>query len=521
MATVDLTGDSSEDEELRQAIQLSLQPAEEVPNKRNRHSEDREEDDEEQLKRAIQLSLETGNNVKDSSARSITLQNGSIVDSSTVNGDIRSLKRKVSQESSDTSKKLRLMEHPADAPEPTRSDHANVMSSVSMASEQPVFPNGIVKRTWSYGRPREDDLKIEEVLQSRILKRAVLSSFIWDGDWLFSKVDCKRTKVTLVMDENNGPALEFYNKYKYISICGPKDVVGIMHSKLMLLFYDKYMRIVVPTANLVPSDWGENGVMENMVFLIDLPYLVESVPRLSSNSIEGQLFRFREGLCTFCRQMSLKQEILEQISQCDFSVTKNFAFIFSAGKVIECPKSGEDLDYIGLGGLGKQVKELDLGQEEIQIDFVASSIGQLHVNFLSQLYLACQGNESRALVEFSKRPKQPKRAVSKGQQVLFSEASTPPQEDRIVVSPENIQEVIKRDIRIYFPSHNSVARSIGGLDAGGTICLQEKFWNNPKFPQDLFYDCRNVRQGLLMHNKVSMAILWDVSLPCSISMMTG
>lgn len=41
--------------------------------------------------------------------------------------------------------------------------------------------------------------------------------------------------------------------------------VNCMHSKLMLLFHSKYLRIVVPTANLIPYDWGEGGgVMENV-----------------------------------------------------------------------------------------------------------------------------------------------------------------------------------------------------------------------------------------------------------------
>ncbi len=37
-----------------------------------------------------------------------------------------------------------------------------------------------------------------------------------------------------------------------------------MHSKLQLLGYPNYLRIVVPTGNLVPWDWGETGVMENV-----------------------------------------------------------------------------------------------------------------------------------------------------------------------------------------------------------------------------------------------------------------
>lgn len=40
--------------------------------------------------------------------------------------------------------------------------------------------------------------------------------------------------------------------------------VNCMHSKLMLLFRAQYLRVVVPTANLIPYDWGEVGVMENV-----------------------------------------------------------------------------------------------------------------------------------------------------------------------------------------------------------------------------------------------------------------
>lgn len=42
-----------------------------------------------------------------------------------------------------------------------------------------------------------------------------------------------------------------------------------MHSKLQLLKYPKYIRIVVPTGNLVAYDWGETGVMENVNAMCD------------------------------------------------------------------------------------------------------------------------------------------------------------------------------------------------------------------------------------------------------------
>ena len=45
--------------------------------------------------------------------------------------------------------------------------------------------------------------------------------------------------------------------------------VNIMHSKLQLLSHSSHLRIVVPSANLVPYDWGEQGgIMENVSTLI-------------------------------------------------------------------------------------------------------------------------------------------------------------------------------------------------------------------------------------------------------------
>jgi hypothetical protein len=40
--------------------------------------------------------------------------------------------------------------------------------------------------------------------------------------------------------------------------------INCMHSKLQLLAHPTHLRVVVPSANLVPYDWGESGSMENV-----------------------------------------------------------------------------------------------------------------------------------------------------------------------------------------------------------------------------------------------------------------
>lgn len=61
------------------------------------------------------------------------------------------------------------------------------------------YPEGVVKKTWAYGYPRDDDIKIEEVLQKQDLELAVLSAFQWNVDWIMSKLDLPRSKVICVV----------------------------------------------------------------------------------------------------------------------------------------------------------------------------------------------------------------------------------------------------------------------------------------------------------------------------------
>jgi hypothetical protein len=163
------------------------------------------------------------------------------------------------------------------------------------------FPTGTVKKTWAFGCPRVgDDIKIEEVFQPSDLELAVLGSFMWDMEWLFSKLDTRRSRFLLVMQAKEEYTVSSQlsllvllflylfitcgyigwkltgQKRQYESdtadmpnlrLCFPPmgGQVNCMHSKLMLLFHPGYVRIVVPTANLTPFDWGEQGgVMENV-----------------------------------------------------------------------------------------------------------------------------------------------------------------------------------------------------------------------------------------------------------------
>lgn len=348
----------------------------------------------------------------------------------------------------------------------------------------PTFLDGVVKKTWAFGHDREDDIKIEEVLQSTDLKLAVLSSFQWNVGWLLSKLK-RTTQMILVMQAKEDSVKRQYERetstMTNMRLCFPpmEGQVNCMHSKLMLLSHSSYLRIVIPTANLVPYDWGETGVMENMMFLIDLPRLAGDQASTREN-----MTVFGQDLIYFLKAMGLDQNVIESIYKFDFSRTHSLAFVHTIGGA----HSGKQEPWrrTGYCGLGRSVEKLGLKTSEaLSIDCVTSSLGSLNMGFLSALYLAAQGDDGLTEYEW--------RSFSTG---------TVKKAESIRAIKEKTQDHVNENFHIYFPTRDTVASSIGGTPSGGTICFQSKWYKSLTFPRGLLRDCRSRRNGLLMHNKV-------------------
>ncbi|KAI0190085.1 tyrosyl-DNA phosphodiesterase-domain-containing protein [Astrocystis sublimbata] len=336
------------------------------------------------------------------------------------------------------------------------------------------YPKGIVRKTWAMGYPRQNDIKIEEILQKEQLELAVLSSFQWDDDWLLSKVDTGKTKMVCIAFASSDAQKEEMRANvpaDRIRFCFPPMVpAGSMHSKLQLLKFPKYMRIVVPTGNLVPYDWGETGVMENMVFLIDLPMATQP---------KKQVTMFEQELCYFLKASGLDESLIDSLSKYDFSETEQYRFVHTIGQ----SHVGTAWKRTGYCGLGRAVKSLGLATtSNVQLDFVTASLGAVNTDLLSAIYNATQGDNG--MREYTKR------TANGGKKKAAQKAEPSYKPD---------------DFRIYFPSHETVNRSRGGSNNGGTICLQSKWWDSTTFPRELVHDCKSVRPGLLMHTKALYA----------------
>ena len=124
------------------------------------------------------------------------------------------------------------------------------------------------------------------------------------------------------------------------------------------------------------------------------------------------------------------------------------------------------------------------------------------------MYRAAQGHTG--IAELQRRSKAPLKAAArkKSGKDLFGnpkpgtkpgDESTDDGSDR---EEEKDWEAIKDRFRVFYPSDQTVKDSPGGPDFGGTICFNRSWWSASTFPQGIVRDCKSVREGILMHNKV-------------------
>ncbi|KAF3925674.1 hypothetical protein ABW21_db0209154 [Orbilia brochopaga] len=171
------------------------------------------------------------------------------------------------------------------APEPSTSRRGPFMTLrdlqervTSYVPRHTQYLDGVVKKTYVEGRVRTpDDIKLEEVFQKDTLQTAVLSAYVWEFVWVLQKLNVGECDLVLVLHAKEDEMVHHLRRnlcnLPRTRLCFPdmSGNVNCMHSKLQLLFHLTYLRVVVPTANMTPYDWGEalgtgrsEGVMENV-----------------------------------------------------------------------------------------------------------------------------------------------------------------------------------------------------------------------------------------------------------------
>lgn len=375
--------------------------------------------------------------------------------------------------------------------------HSRSASPHSHIPSGPIFLDPTVKKTWAYGYDRDDgeDITMAEVLQPDDLRFAVISAFQWDLDWLYSKIDIDSTKVIAIV----GAKEEWLKRqWEYedsqtpqLRVCfAPMEIPAqIMHAKMMLLFHPTYLRIVVTTANMMPHDWGETGVMENTVFLIDLPRMAPGDANPAEKPQERQMTTsFGMNLVRFLDATGLDKRVVQGLINFDFSRTKDIAFVHSIGGV----HVGQDEPWrrTGFCGLGLAIQELGLESKNgspVSVDYVTSSLGASQPDFLQTLYMACQGDDGLTAYRWQQNG---------------TKSDENPNREEDLEAERMTYHNIYANLRIYYPLRQTVENSRGGTASGGTICFNGDFKTYPYQIKSLMRDCQSRRSGLLMHNKL-------------------
>ncbi|OAL49081.1 phospholipase D/nuclease [Pyrenochaeta sp. DS3sAY3a] len=498
-----------EDEDLKQAIAMSLQQsppsAQSMSRPKNEtidHNSDSEDIDDD-VRRAIALSLTAFGNTLTSSKGTAEASSNMKAAPSPASGSPQpttsdSLSSKASEpapkpfnfiamdrKAMEQARLARLGKRKREqSPERPRKQTVQTQSLPRTLTTQPTsttklseslalqYPRGAIKRTYAKAYPRTNDITIDELLEASAVNIAVISSFMWDAEWLHKNLDpCKIKQIWIMNAKDNDVQQRWIQEMKDTNTPNLKihfppmgGLIQSMHSKFMLLFGTDKLRFVVPTANMTQIDWGDPtndwqpGVMENSVFLIDLPRRTDGAIGKRSD-----LTRFGEELIRFLEEQKLTQNVIDGVLKFDFSQTTDLAFVHSIAGVHRSPSE----PHTGLSGLAKSIQALQLDKvKEIQLDYAASSLGAINDGLLERIYLAARGEQ------FTTKSKVHK---------------------------------VRDHIKIYYPTHETVEKSFGGFGCAGIISLTKQNFNASSFPRECLRDYQSTRRDMLSHNKLLFA----------------
>jgi len=341
---------SSDDEDLKLALAMSLQPSQSTTSQTSFTKNEivdltsDTEDQDEDLRLAMALSVQESEDATatDKPAEAASDLSGSIVNKSQ---SLAGLDRKKMEQE----RLARLGKRKRDSSPDQSSKQISKVSSIrateisSSVPEQTKnvvlqHPRGAIKRTFARMYPRTDDITIDELLEAPSLNIAVISSFMWEQQWLESKLNPLKVKQIWVM---NGKGHDVQQRWiRELEECElpnmklhfpPMDgMIHNMHSKYMLLFRKEKLRIVVPTANMTQIEWGEvandwqPACMENSAFLIDLPRLAGE-----GAGKRERLPPFGQELIYFLERQKVEQNVIDGVLKFDFSQTGHIAFVHS------------------------------------------------------------------------------------------------------------------------------------------------------------------------------------------------
>ncbi|KAJ3173533.1 hypothetical protein HDU88_002619 [Geranomyces variabilis] len=240
-----------------------------------------------------------------------------------------------------------------------------------------TYAAGTTMLTYVQGHSRAGYTRFEDLVNQNALQRAVLSSFQLNYDWIGSKFPSDIKLAVLCPRFSDLPS----DKKQLVDgntlyIFPPIGSRGCMHAKFMLLFYPGFLRVVITSANLTEYDWE---TLENVLWVQDFP-LYEDPPKSCS---------FGEDLINVLREMTVPESIIPAVRKADFA---------SCGATLVLSKpgtyKGAELLRYGHPALAEAVRNLkipDFPREDTTVLAQTSSLGSLTSRWVNDFYRSCCG----------------------------------------------------------------------------------------------------------------------------------
>ncbi|KAI8984565.1 tyrosyl-DNA phosphodiesterase-domain-containing protein [Mycotypha africana] len=418
------------------------------------------DNEEEQFARAVALSLQSqimdkekeDNDLKVAIAASL----GKSVDQLTA----RDLLMADVSASSSTANKTRGREDDSNSlsePDPKRLKHTETK-----------YWDGTIKLTYVKGFTGPDYVRFEDIIQKKSLKKAMISAFVHSMDYIEQHFPAD-INICIVTHGRPQPSIILIHPQALRKQIAPNRIIiyppltnekfGCFHIKLMLLFHENSLRVVIGSANLVDYDYED---LENVIFMQDFPKLNE--PHASFSSMP----EFAREIAELLDQMTVPVSVKEAILHYDFSRAKA-QIIASISGTFEGINEYQKYGHIRLAKAVQSLTGGIVNKENLpHVEMQTSSLGSMSVFYLQELFQSFCG-----LL--------PYRANNANTKLLKKDEMPP--------------------VDIIYPTLDTVNDSRLGAPGASTICLSRDAWNKPSFPKQLMHDAISVRPGTLMHSK--------------------
>ncbi|KAJ2255291.1 hypothetical protein GGI13_001692 [Coemansia sp. RSA 455] len=350
---------------------------------------------------------------------------------------------------------------------PQDSDDMSRETAVRRRLSTLPFPDGVVRLTRMIGEKENlaEAVTLADIVQRDKLRKALLSTYVLDLNWLLPHFDSS-TKLVIVKSYN--PNVEQRGIYQsesgQVTLVNPefgKQGYPIMHSKLMLLFYDDYVRFVASSANLFDIDWT---LLQNIVFIQDLPY----TPTVSAAT------EFGDTLAGSLRDISVPEAVVQQLRYVDFSRVK-IHIVTSVPSA--AGRSKFHADSYGLNRLSvvaRAIRDPELDDRELYdttLYCYGSSMGRLTSSYLRNFYASALGS-TPAIIQRDGG-----------------------------LSPTDIEGKVK----VGFHTLAQGQKNVNGPLPQQCIKFQTEFYSNPEFPKRALHKIESKVANTLVHAKVILA----------------